>query len=151
MALPILVNFPSNCKYRPRVEYSTSISEGYYISIIKSLLFRYYSYCYMLLLYVIVKRNWDGFETEPKCERSPWNLPHRLVLISSTLYARVFRTNNVSAAFSSYMYVTCTWKKLPKWRSCEKFVRKNVDEIHTDSLSIRSPDFRTFENDQLAF
>jgi len=35
----------------------------------------------------------------------------------------------VLAAFSSYMYVTCTWKKLPKQRSYKKFARNNVDEI----------------------
>jgi len=51
------------------------------------------------------------------------------VSISSTLYECIFGTNVVSAAFSSYMYVPCTWKKLPKRRSYEKFVRKNVDEI----------------------
>jgi len=54
---------------------------------------------------------------------------HDKVSISSTLYARVFLTNIVLAAFSSYMYVTCKWKKLPKRRSYEKFVCKNVDEI----------------------
>ena len=53
------------------------------------------------------------------------------VWISSTLYARVFRTNVVLTAFSSYMYVTCTWKKLFKRHLYKKFVRKNVDEIDT--------------------
>ncbi len=54
--------------------------------------------------------------------------------ISSTFFARFFRTNVVLATFSRYMYVMCTWKKLPKWRSHEKFVHKNVDEIDTCGL-----------------
>jgi len=54
-----------------------------------------------------------------------------LVSISSTLYARVLRTNVVLAAFSSYMYIMCMWKKLQNGRSYEKFVCKNVDEIDT--------------------
>jgi len=54
-----------------------------------------------------------------------------LVSISSTLYMCIFCTNVISAAFSSYLYITCTWKKLPKQYLYEKFVRKNVDEIHT--------------------
>jgi hypothetical protein len=34
------------------------------------------------------------------------------------------------------MYITCTWKKLPKQCSYEKFVRKNVDEIDTEPPQI---------------
>ncbi len=57
---------------------------------------------------------------------------HYCPSVNLTLYARVFHTNVVLAAFSSYMYVTCTWKKLPNsFCSYEKFVRKNVDEIDT--------------------
>jgi len=31
--------------------------------------------------------------------------------------------------FSSYMYVTCMWKKLPKRHSCKKFVRKMLMKL----------------------
>jgi len=57
----------------------------------------------------------------------------QLELISSTLYARVFRTNVVSADFSSYVYKekAAETKKLLKQRSYQKLVRKNVDEIDT--------------------
>jgi len=42
------------------------------------------------------------------------------VSISSTFYVQILLTNVILAAFSSYMYITCTWKKLPKQRSYEK-------------------------------
>jgi len=38
------------------------------------------------------------------------------------------------AAFSSYMYVTCTWKKLPKQRSYEKRARIKLMKLSPDLL-----------------
>jgi len=36
------------------------------------------------------------------------------------------------------MYITCTWKKLPKRRSYIKFVHKNVDEIDGSTTHFQS-------------
>jgi len=66
----------------------------------------------------------EGLVCESRKSRK-WNK----VSISSTLYERVFHTNVVSAAFSSCMYVTCTWKKLPKQHSYEKSVQKMLMKL----------------------
>jgi len=53
--------------------------------------------------------------------------------ISSMLNVQIFRTNVISAAFfSSYMYATCMWKKLPKRHSYKKFVRKMLMKFTSD-------------------
>ncbi len=37
--------------------------------------------------------------------------------------------------FSSYMYVTCTWKKLPKWRSYKKRLQKTLMKLTEGCLN----------------
>jgi len=46
------------------------------------------------------------------------------ILHTNFSYKRCF-----GSFFSSYMYFTCTWRKLPKWRSYEKFVRKMLMKL----------------------
>ncbi len=49
--------------------------------------------------------------------------------ISSTFYVQIFRTNVISASFSSYVSALA-----PKF--CTKNVRVNVDEIDTRALPV---------------